>query len=107
MDDRCIDCDHLTHDCICENVLRCSCGIPDEVCVCASGMPRPTTSLSACGEAKCSSCSVLRDGQVVGKLCNRCGSIIVAIAVKPVLVSHPYTCGCERCDPPSIYSRGG
>lgn len=31
----CVDCDRAVRDCVCEDVLRCSCGIPDEVCVCA------------------------------------------------------------------------
>jgi hypothetical protein len=31
----CIDCDRPMPECSCEDVLRCSCGIPDAVCVCA------------------------------------------------------------------------
>lgn len=31
----CIDCDRPMPECSCEDVLRCSCGIPDVVCVCA------------------------------------------------------------------------
>ena len=39
----CIDCDRAMRDCSCENVLRCSCGIPSEVCVCAGPSPREFT----------------------------------------------------------------
>lgn len=35
MSERCIDCDEPLPACSCEGRLRCSCGIPDEVCVCA------------------------------------------------------------------------
>lgn len=35
-DDYCIDCDRLKTECACENVLRCSCGMVSEVCVCAN-----------------------------------------------------------------------
>lgn len=31
----CVDCDRHMRECACEYVLRCSCGLPDEVCVCA------------------------------------------------------------------------
>lgn len=31
----CVDCDRHMRECACEHVLRCSCGLPDEVCVCA------------------------------------------------------------------------
>lgn len=34
----CGDCDRHMRDCICDDVLRCSCGIPDEICVCAGKM---------------------------------------------------------------------
>jgi hypothetical protein len=39
-EENCIDCDRPMRDCSCEDVLRCSCGIPDQVCVCAGKDPR-------------------------------------------------------------------
>lgn len=39
-DNVCGNCDRPLPDCACEDVLRCSCGIPTEVCVCAGDSPR-------------------------------------------------------------------
>ena len=33
----CIDCDELERNCTCDNIYRCSCGIPILVCFCAYG----------------------------------------------------------------------
>lgn len=41
--EHCIDCDRPPPGCACEDVLRCSCGIPDSACVCAGGSPRMFT----------------------------------------------------------------
>jgi len=67
--ERCIDCDKSLPACSYEGVLRCSCGIPAEVCICAGDTEPSAEAWKEKMEAKMNSLAASYDKPV----CN-CGS---------------------------------
>jgi hypothetical protein len=53
--EHCIDCDRPEPKCVCEDRLRCSCGIPDSVCVCAGSSSRRNFTADEWATALCRS----------------------------------------------------